>query len=1002
MSPNPKVLVADDNPDHVQLITEILNQELKAEVEGVTKGEECLEKVKKNRYDLLLLDYLFPKTNGMDILKEIVEKDYDLPVIMITGHGSEKVAVEAMKAGAIDYIVKSEDGFQSLPFVAKKAIEKDQLRKRLRQSEEKFQNLFESASDAIIYLDTAGRILEVNKQAVEVFGGSKEEVLGKHFTRLGVFSPGEIPALQNNFADILAGKEGTVGVCFKNKKGQEIVLECSASLMKTDDKITGVMVIARDITERKKAEEALRISLEKYRVLFESFPLGITITDESGKVIEVNKKSEQLLGIAREEHIQRRFDGKEWKIVRKDGTLMPADEFASVRALRENRLVENVEMGIVKDKGEITWINVTAAPIPLEGYGVAIAYGDITERKQAEEEIHHLASFPLLSPVLIIELSLKIEVLFVNPAMRSAMENWDINDPLQFVPLNLRQRLSEPAGIEREVDIQEVSLAGRIFEERIFFTPEFNTFRIYATDITERKRTELITRTMGQLGLQLAEVGTLNNLAIVVAKAADKLFSYDAFLFSQRLQGGDMFKMTYAEDIIHGKRHIVDVDDVSIEIYRPMGELLKGEPFLLNRELEDNTQSWLRFGDESRPSASIMFAPIYYLGEVYGLLSVQSYKSHCYEKTDLDLLKTLADSVAPALHRIQAENTLRMSEEKYRFLVENQTDLIIRADTKSRFQYVSPSYCEMFGKKEEELLGQTFISLVHKRGQEVAAKVIKNLYHPPYTCYIEQQALTKDGWRWLAWAIRSILDKKNNMRAIVGVGRDITDRKRVDEALRNSQQQLRNLTAHLHSAREEERARIARAIHDELGQTLTALKMDLSWLSKRFPKDQKSFLEKTESMSKLVDMTVKTMRRISTELRPGILDDLGLISAIEWQTEEFQKHTGIKVEIKLDKEIVVSKALSTTIFRILQEALTNVARHSKAKKVKVSFIKKKNDLVLKIDDNGVGITKKQIHDSKSLGLIGMRERVYPYNGNVEIKGMKGKGTTVTVSIPINK
>jgi len=253
MSSNLKVLVADDNPDHVQLITEILNQELKAEVEGVTEGEECLKKVKKNRYDLLLLDYLFPEINGRDILKEIVEKGYDLPVIMITGHGSEKVAVEAMKAGAIDYIVKSEDGFQALPSVAKKTIEKDQLRKRLRQSEEKFKNLFESANDAIIYLDKSGRILEVNKQAVDVFGGSKEEVLGKHFTRLGIFAPRDIPTLTNNFADILAGKEVTVSVCFKNKKGQEIALECSASLMKADDIVTGVMVIARDITERKQA-----------------------------------------------------------------------------------------------------------------------------------------------------------------------------------------------------------------------------------------------------------------------------------------------------------------------------------------------------------------------------------------------------------------------------------------------------------------------------------------------------------------------------------------------------------------------------------------------------------------------------------------------------------------------------------------------------------------------------------------------------------------------------
>ena len=132
---------------------------------------------------------------------------------------------------------------------------------------------------------------------------------------------------------------------------------------------------------------ALQISLEKYRVLFESFPLGITISDDSGKIIEANIQSEKLLGIPRDGQTQKRIDGKEWRIIRTDGTPMPAGEFASVRASQEKRLIENVEMGIVKDKGEITWINVTAAPIPLEGYGVAITYNDISERKRAEEEI---------------------------------------------------------------------------------------------------------------------------------------------------------------------------------------------------------------------------------------------------------------------------------------------------------------------------------------------------------------------------------------------------------------------------------------------------------------------------------------------------------------------------------------------------------------------------------------------------------------------------------------
>ncbi len=154
-----------------------------------------------------------------------------------------------------------------------------------------------------------------------------------------------------------------------------------------DGEITGVTVFGRIIQAQKDVEHALRVSLEKYRVLFESFPLGISITGPGGEIIETNQQAILLLGISRNEHTSRSFDSPAWQIVRTDLTPMPAEEFASVRAMRENRLVANVEMGILKEKGEITWLSVNAAPIPLEGFGVAITYGDISERKQAQEAL---------------------------------------------------------------------------------------------------------------------------------------------------------------------------------------------------------------------------------------------------------------------------------------------------------------------------------------------------------------------------------------------------------------------------------------------------------------------------------------------------------------------------------------------------------------------------------------------------------------------------------------
>jgi PAS domain S-box-containing protein len=235
-----------------------------------------------------------------------------------------------------------------------------------------------------------------------------------------------------------------------------------------------------------------------------------------------------------------------------------------------------------------------------------------------------------------------------------------------------------------------------------------------------------------------------------------------------------------------------------------------------------------------------------------------------------------------------AEEALHESEEKYRLLIENQTDLVVKFETKGRFLFASPSYCEMFGKEEEELMGKKFMHMVHKDYQEITSKAIEELYRPPYTSYVEQRVLAKGKWLWVAWATKAVLDEGNNVIAIISAGRDITEKKRTEEELLRSEKELRDLSTYLQSAREQERTSMAREIHDELAQALTALKMDISWLGKKLPKDQKRLLDKTKAMTKLTDTTIKTVKRISTELRPGLLDDLGLVAAIEWQAGEFQ------------------------------------------------------------------------------------------------------------------
>ncbi len=221
------------------------------------------------------------------------------------------------------------------------------------------------------------------------------------------------------------------------------------------------------------------------------------------------------------------------------------------------------------------------------------------------------------------------------------------------------------------------------------------------------------------------------------------------------------------------------------------------------------------------------------------------------------------------------------------------------------------------------------------------------------------------------------------------------------EQLAHSSEQLRELSARLQSVREEERTRIARAIHDELGQTLTGLKMDVAWLQKHLDQPRPMLLAKMQAMSQLIDITIQTVRRISTELRPGLLDDLGLAATIEWQLQEFQTRTGIEGNlISAPEETTLDAEGATTVFRIFQEILTNVVRHAQASQVEVTLEETDTFLTLQVQDNGRGMTESELHSPKSIGLLGMQERARLRAGEVHFQGAPGRGTIVTVRLPL--
>jgi PAS domain S-box-containing protein len=223
---------------------------------------------------------------------------------------------------------------------------------------------------------------------------------------------------------------------------------------------------------------------------------------------------------------------------------------------------------------------------------------------------------------------------------------------------------------------------------------------------------------------------------------------------------------------------------------------------------------------------------------------------------------------------------------------------------------------------------------------------------------------------------------------------DITDRRQAEEALKRSKEQLRKFSIHLQELLESEKKHLAAEIHDELGQMLTALKIELSWLAKRIPPDLEPLSQKAQAMMELINETDKVVKRISSNLRPPILDDLGLNEALRWLCSQFQERTGIKCFLKMPESEICGKEQSTDVFRVIQEALTNVARHSEATTVRITMQNEADNLVITIRDNGKGISKSQIESDKSYGIMGMQERARMLGGELTIKNNNTKGTVV--------
>ena len=647
-----------------------------------------------------------------------------------------------------------------------------------RAATEKYEKLYDFAPSGYYTLSRSGSILEMNLCGAHMLGKERSLLLNSRF---GFFVKEDSRGVFADFLDEV----------FQGKRD----VNCDLPLISTSDislhvHLTGILsgtkeecrVTAVDITERKNAEDELRKNLAKYKVLIDTFPIAITISDPAGKIIETNEKALELLGLSREEQLKRKLKGEEWTIIKPDGTVFPQEEYASVKALKENRLVENVEMGIVKAGEEITWLNVTAAPIPIADFGVVIAYSDITPRKKVEQELTKAK-----------ELFEKSEIQ-ARDILQTAMDGfWMVNS--EGCIINVNQAACEMLGYSHEemltmriadVDSEETlghtqnrmqkivetgedrfetkhrCKDGKIIDVEVSVKSQpFENFVLFISNITERKQAEKALKNRENL---LNKVFDLLPVGLWFADASGRL-----------IRGNP------AGVKIWGAEPTVPIEEYGIFKARlhPSGAEIGPDDWALAHTMREgvtvaNEQLEIDAFDGQKKIILNYTAPVLdEQGKIQGAIIVNE-----------DITQ-----------RISAEQALLKSEEKYRQLIDNSHDIIYTFSTEGVFMYVSPAWESLLGYPETEALGKSFHKLVHPDDlpacMDFFQKVITTNQRVEGVEYRIQHA--NGTWLWHTSSAVPMRDETGNILGYEGIARDITKRKQAEEALLKSESEFRLL-----------------------------------------------------------------------------------------------------------------------------------------------------------------------------------------------------------------
>ncbi len=910
---------------------------------------------------------------------------------IMTGRDGKKRFLDTVKAPIHDL----QGNLLGLVGVSRDVTERRSADEMIRLLNRRNEMILKSAGEGICGIDLDGIITFANPAAARLTGWNVSEIIGKHqhsvlhHSRLdGSPYPGEDCPISASLKDGVV-HQGTDEV-FWRKDGSSFPVEYISTPITEEGRITGAVLVFKDISERKQIEESLKAAVTRAKEakartesIIAAIGDGINIQDRDFKVLYQNQTSIGFYGHHIGEYCYKAFQNKEQVCEPCHLTMSFRD--GKIHTLEQQRTTES---------GTFHY-EITASPL-RDASGNIVAgielIREITGRKEAEER---LKTAVLKAQ----EEQAKSEAIIA--AIGDQMVILDNGFRIIYQNHLANQTIGDHTG----------EVCYKAFENREAVCddcPVELTFRDGMVHRGERIAPSI--------------VGTLH-LDITASPLKDSSGKVIAVIEMVR----DITARKEAEESLLLFRNLIDQSKDAILVNDPA----TGRFLMVN----DRACSNLGYDRTTLLNLGTMDIEAVFPDQASWDAHVHEVKSKGYlilegmnRRRDRTLFPVevnvtymtlgakdyMLAVVRDITERKLADQALRTSQERLSKAQKTAHVGNWEWDVVTNKLYWSEEVYRIYGVDPEEYV-PTFESVgkaMHPDDAESFINAVNAALYERKSFELDYRLIRPDGTVRTVHTIGEVFyDPEGKPLIKSGTIQDITEQKEAEEALRKSHEdleilvaertaeltmmneQLRSFSSYLQEAREKERASIAREIHDELGQAMTALKMDFAWLKKKTPPDRKDLVEKEASMSDLIETTMESVKRIATELRPGILDHLGLAAAVEWQAEEFEKRTGIKCSIVFrPDEIILDRDRSTTIFRVFQETLTNIARHAKATKVAIGLTGETGEFMLRVKDNGKGITEKQISDRKSLGLIGIRERVYFWGGSVTITGSRTSGT----------